>query len=356
MNRRHLQTLASVCSWLPGCLEARWRRPSWPPKRVWLMIADHFEPFWRGADEATARRRVELWCQRWPEIAARHRDSAGRPFGYTFFYPEEEYRPELLDPLAEMAQTGIADVEVHIHHDGEGEQNFVDRMSRFTDTLFHRHGLLRKQNGKIAFGFIHGNWALDNSLPDGRWCGLNNEITLLKQLGCYADFTFPSAPSPTQPRMVNTIYWAKDDPERPKSYDTGVPVTAGGPVAGDLLMIPGPLGLRWRGQGRLLPRLETGELAAHNRLTPKRIRLWLELAPRIGEEVFVKLYTHGAQEANSAVLLDGDLDRLFENLSVGCAEGGIELRFASAWEMRQAVETFVCIGSAWTPATGPPEC
>ena len=33
------------------------------------------------------------------------------------------------------------------------------------------------------------------SLPDGRWCGLNNELILLRDLGCYADFTLPSAPS-----------------------------------------------------------------------------------------------------------------------------------------------------------------
>ena len=47
---------------------------------------------------------------------------------------------------------------------------------------------------------------------DGRWCGLNNEIGLLCRLGCYADFTFPSAPSETQPAMVNAIYYSRDDP------------------------------------------------------------------------------------------------------------------------------------------------
>ena len=36
----------------------------------------------------------------------------------------------------------------------------------------------------------------DSGLPGGRHCGLNNELTLLKQLGCYADFTFPAVPRP----------------------------------------------------------------------------------------------------------------------------------------------------------------
>jgi hypothetical protein len=73
---------------------------------------------------------------------------------------------------------------------------------------------------------------LDNSLPGDRFCGLNNEITLLRDLGCYADFTMPSGASPTQARLINTIYWAVDDPDKPKSYDTGVPVIPGATANG----------------------------------------------------------------------------------------------------------------------------
>src|SRR5262249_28587093 len=147
-----------------------------PPTRVWVTFADHFEPCWKGADRKTAEGRVALWSRKWPEIAERHRDSSGRRPRYTFFYPEEQYHPNLIAPLAEMSSAGIADVEVHLHHDGEGEDDFIGRMRRFTETLYLRNGLLREHNGRIAFGFIHGNWALDNSRPDGRWCGLNNEI------------------------------------------------------------------------------------------------------------------------------------------------------------------------------------
>src|SRR5215831_6132375 len=146
--------------WLPGYVEGRVRslwqsRGADSPARVWLTFADHFEPYWGNADDNTARRRVDLWRRRWPEIAGRHRDSAGRPPQYTFFYPEEQYRPYLVAPLAEMAEDGIADVEVHLHHDGEGERDFVERIQRFTETLYARHRLLRQHNGKIAFGFIH---------------------------------------------------------------------------------------------------------------------------------------------------------------------------------------------------------
>jgi hypothetical protein len=238
-----------------------------------------------------------------------------------------------------MASDGIADVEVHLHHDGEGQQNFVDRISGFTETLCSRHGLLRKSNGKITFGFIHGLWALDNSRPDGRYCGLNNEITLLRDLGCYADFTMPSGASETQARLINTIYWAVDDPGKPKSYDTGVAVTPGGTAMGDLLMIPGPFGVRWA--ERLMPRIEYSELCSYDPATGYRVRRWLELAPRIGNDIFLKLFTHGTQERHSKYLLEGGLEHTLSLITGECERTGLDLHFSSAWEMRQAVDAAV---------------
>jgi hypothetical protein len=225
---------------------------------------------------------------------------------------------------------------VHIHHDGEGERNFVDRMAGFIEALTTRHGLLRQHEGRTVFGFIHGNWALDNARPDGRWCGLNNEITLLRDLGCYADFTMPAVPDPSQGGLVNTIYWATDDPTRPRSFASGVPLEPGGSASGDLLMIPGPLGLDWTGRRIWKPRIDSGELGVNAKPGRHRVRLWLRVAPRLGGDAFVKLFGHGAQERHSC-LLDGDLDRLFTDVRDICAEDGIELRYATAWEMRQAV-------------------
>lgn len=308
--------------------------------RVWLTIADHWEPYWAKPNEETARGRVDLWRRRWPEVARRHLDSAGNRPVYTFFYPEEEYRPEFLDALAEMTRDGIADVDVHIHHDCEGERNFVDRMSTFIERLTQRHGLLRQRGGRSVFGFIHGNWALDNSRPDGRWCGLNNEITLLRDLGCYADFTMPSGASPTQWKILNTICWVTDDPQRPRSFDDGVPAVPGGGVTGDLLMIPGPMGLRWK--GRLMPRVETGEIAWQDFATRYRVERWLDLAPRLGNDIFVKLYTHGAQERNSTALFDqGGLDKLFTLMGEVCGERGWTWRSVSAWDLYRAVEAAI---------------
>jgi len=336
-----MQLIHNSQIWGPSYIRQRLRqitqRAAPPLERIWLTIADHYEPKWRRADLSTAQSRVALWRAAWPEIARRCRpDSLGNAPRYTFFFPEEEYHPTLIEPLAEMVHEEIADVEVHLHHDGEGRQNFVDRISTFCKTLHNEHGLLRKRNGKLTFGFIHGNWALDNSRPDGRLCGLNDEIRVLRDLGCYADFTMPSGDSPTQARLVNTIYYCNGDPDRPKSYDDGVPVTPGGAVDGDLLIIPGPLGMRWR--DRWLPRLETGELRYGNVATSYRVRRWVDIAPRIGTNSFVKLYTHGAQERNSAALLSGVLETAFNLLVEEANRRECAIHFVSAWQMYLAIE------------------
>src|SRR5690349_20784520 len=120
--------------WLPEYLKGRLRSIAQSrPKKIWLAVCDHWEPLGEHASEQTAAERVALWMAKWPRVAERFRDSAGRTPKYTFFYPQEEYRAQFLDSLASLTERGLGDVEVHIHHDGEGEQNFVDRMSFFTE-------------------------------------------------------------------------------------------------------------------------------------------------------------------------------------------------------------------------------
>jgi len=340
-----LAPLRTLHLWLPGYVAGRVRdiadaeRPA--IARVWVTLADHFEPWWRRANERTALDRVQRWVRGWPRVARRHTDDAGHRPCYTFFYPEEQYHSRALDALSRLVAMDLADVEVHLHHHADTEGAFVDRVGTFIERLHTRHDLLRCDERGIRFGFIHGDWALDNSLPGGRACGLNNEITLLARLGCYADFTMPAAPSSAQTRIVNTIYWAKDDPVRAKSHDTGVSVTARGSVDGDLLMIPGPLTLNLREWRRpLVPRLEVGELAGHCWPTRHRVRLWKRAAPRLGEDLFIKLFAHGAPEKNARPLLDDDgvLDRTLRYLTEDCRRSGLQVFFVSAWHMWVAVD------------------
>jgi hypothetical protein len=310
-------------------------------KRAWVAVTDHYEPLGMGVSVETALGRVAQWREKLPRIASdAPRDADGQCPQYSFFYPQEEYRRDLLDGIAEMVGLGIGDVEVHLHHDNEQRESFIQKITEYCRRLTNDHGLLRQQNGRTVFGFIHGNWALDNSRPDGRWCGLNGEITLLRDLGCYADFTMPSIPSDTQGRVVNQIYWCTSNPDhRPKSFDHGIEATMGGGTRGDLLMITGPLGLRFH--GRLLPRLETGEIAGYDMPTPSRVRQWFDLAPAIGDELFLKLYTHGATERNLEPLLNGGLANLFQWIAEEADRRGIEMHWATAWQMYQAADALI---------------
>ena len=117
----------------------------------------------------------------------------------------------------------------------------------------------------------------------------------------------PSAPSPTQPRTINSIYYAVDDPARPKSHDRGVAVGSGPAPARSLLLIQGPLVLDWRRRrGGVVPRVENACIQGNQPAAIDRLGAWLAArvqVPARPDWFFVKLHTHGATEENRAVLL-----------------------------------------------------
>lgn len=342
-----MEKIISTLHWLPhylwrGCTRNVIRKPA-RPRHVYFCICDHFEPYWKGASAAVARKRIRHWIDEYPKVADRHPDSKGEVLKYSFFYPEEEYRAEDMNALAELCHAGYGEVEIHIHHDNDTADNLRRILLDYKRRLHERHGLLSidRTSEDIAYGFIHGNWALDNSLPDGRCCGVNNEISILLETGCYADFTMPSAPCPTQTRKVNSIYWAVDNPQRPKSHDWGVDVQVGLQNEG-LLMVQGPLGLNWsRRKLWLLPRIDGSGLMASNPPGRERVRLWLAQGVHVKgaeEHIFIKLHAHGAQEGTLRMLFaDKGLERLLARMSSEVREMGAELHFASAREVANII-------------------
>ncbi len=321
-------------------------RPRSLRRHVYFCFADHYEPFGGGVGREAAHARVARWMKHYPEVAARHRDSFGNPPRHTFFYPAEEYDPELLDRLRELRDRGLGDVEVHLHHDGDTAENFRRTIEEFTRTLHERHGFLRADaSGRPTFCFIHGNWALDNSRPDGRWCGVDNEIQVLVETGCVADMTMPSAPSDTQTRTINSIYFARGRPGARKSHDTGRTACVGGWVEqGELPMIQGPLTLNWR-EGKLgvIPRIESAELSFDAPPTAHRVRLWGKCGIGVegaAEHVFVKVHTHGATEKSMQMLFDqGGFEHLWSELERQYRiDEARTLRYVTAREMVDIAE------------------
>src|SRR5207253_1429464 len=109
-----------------------------------------------------------------------------------------------------------------------------------------------------------------------------------------------SAPDPTQPPIINRIYYARDIPGRSRSHEVGHFLGNGPPPAGSVLMIEGPLVFDWRNRKwGLVPRLENGCLQASQPPTIERLESWLRArvqTPRRPDWFFVKLHAHGATE------------------------------------------------------------
>jgi hypothetical protein len=291
------------------------------PVHLLLCIADHFEPGNGGVARDVALRRLQTWVEDYPRLCQEFRDSDGRPPRHTFFYPIEVYHEAELDALGGICRLGLGEVEIHLHHDGDTSENLRRTLLTFKDLLARRHGLLarHRESGALAYGFVHGNWALDNARPDGRCCGVNNEIEILRETGCYADFTLPSAPSPTQTRKINSIYHAIDNPRQPKSHDWGIDVGSGAIPHDGLMIIQGPLVLNWRRcKWRILPRVENGCLQGNQPPGRDRLDDWLSArvqVPTRPDWYFVKLHTHGATEENQRVLLGDPMKELHRALA-----------------------------------------
>jgi len=341
LRRRH------VLQWLPGYLRVRFARTprATGPTHILFCFVDHFEPAWKRPGADIERARVSRWCRDYPLVAQQFRDADGCHPKHTFFYPEEEYRFEHLDSLRRLCAAGFGEIEVHLHHDRDTSEGLRRKLCQFAALLHSQHGALSRDadTGELRWAFIHGNWCLDNSRPDGRWCGVNDELLVLKNTGCYADFTFPSAPSDTQPATVNSIYYATDDPQRPKSHDTGQPVAVGGAQAGDLMLVQGILGFDWSSRKfGLLPRIENSDVRAGQPPSAARVDRWVRLAPSVRgrpEWKFIKIHTHGAPENQADVLLGPPLEGMFAYLARRYNDGvNYVLHYVSAREMYNIIK------------------
>jgi hypothetical protein len=327
--------------WLPGYGSFLLRRAFEPrawqggTRHVLFAICDHYEPLWNKVDVAQGEARVRFWFERYPDLARRFRDSDGRAPQHSFFFPGEEYRPAFFDLIDRMVSQRLGEVELHLHHDGATETSLRRDIEDYLATYAARGHLPRDAAGRSRYAFIHGNWALANARPDGRWCGVDAELPLLFDTGCYADFTFPSVPDVSQPNIVNQIYWPVGDLGARRAYERGRRARVGERYRDRILMVTGPLAFSWR-QGRATPRIEYGALTAHDPPTRARVRAWVEQGIHVAgrpEWIFVKVYTHGAPEAQAEQLLGAGGRALHEALAEYNDGSRWKLHYVTAREM-----------------------
>jgi hypothetical protein len=294
-------------TWLPGVAGSVVRRlkdgRARGTRHLLFALCDHYEPQWGQPSDDVARARVATWLREYPLLCERFRDSTGRPPRHSFFFPGEQYDPHALDALAGLVKQGLGEVELHLHHDNDNAQTLTDAIVRSLD-LFASHGHLARTGNRLRYAFIHGNWCLANARRDGRYCGVDNEVELLWNTGCYADFTFPAAPNESQPRVINQIYWPAGDVSRRRAADYGERARVGEVKRDRILFIQGPLALTRR-NGSLKLRVENGDLQGSDPPSAARLKHWVSQKITVDgrpDWVFVKVHTHGAPEKNAAAV------------------------------------------------------
>jgi len=285
----------------PRRLRDRWRARD-GTTHILFLICDHYEPRHDAVDAEQPAARVRQWRERYAALQTRCRRAFGHAPLHTWFYPPH-HGSEHLPALAEYQFEGLGEIELHYHHDGDTSET-LRRDLRSTLADYQAWGLLLESGAppRTSFGFIHGDWALDNSC-NGKYCGVDDELTILQELGCWGDLTMPSA-NECQTRKINSIYYAVDDPRKPKSHDWGADARVGRPDPAGLFMMQGPLAINWRAPG--YPRIENASLTTENWGRPDRIARWLDCHVHVRgrpEWVFVKLHAHGAVERDFDALL-----------------------------------------------------
>jgi parallel beta-helix repeat protein len=279
-----------------------------------ICIADHFEPGNNKVPAHVADARVKRWCIDYPNLFSRFQDSSGRPPQHTFFYPLEQYTESHVAQLADLCRQGYGEVELHLHHDNDISDNLRAQLEGYKKLIHSKHNLLpRDRTGVIKYAFVHGNWALDNSHPLGRWCGVNDELTILRETGCYADFTMPAAPDPCQIAKINSIYYAIDNPQKPCSHNTGIDVGTAPQPRDSIMLIQGPLLLDWRNR-----KIENACIQGSQPPTMHRLDLWLKArvhVPTRPDWLFIKLHTHGCADDNTNILLGPPMTQFHHDLA-----------------------------------------
>lgn len=299
------------------------------PTHVIFLFVDHYEL-------AGKPPRLSEWMSRYPKLAAKHSDSHGVHPKHTWFYALDLLRESELLQLRSLVESDLGEVELHWHHDHDTTDSFLEKL-REGLLVLQKYGFMRpvEKDKMGCFGFIHGNWSLNNARGE-QYCGVDNEIELLKGAGCYGDFTFPALNSVAQPNKINSIYYA-DFTEGTRGYFEGRDAAVGKKAQDDEFMIfEGPLTINWNDwRFKWHPTIENGEIGqslSHD--DPIRIDSWVRQGIHVKgrpDWVFVKVFCHGGQDHESVL---GDVtDRMFTYLESSYNDGTkYKLHYATARE------------------------
>ena len=297
-----------------------------PKDNIHVMFAfvDHFEPGNQNATLDQQIERVDVWVKCYPELASKHQDSDGVCPQHTFFFPPHYDTHDHLERIVKLCSAGFGEVEMHLHHDKmdtwpDDELSLKKKILNSIEA-YSRYGIFCLPDGRKTYGFIHGDWALANSLKGNVHCGVNDEISVLEEAGCYADFTFPIS-NEAQPTLANTLFYGQSNPSYPKGYSKeSAPVSVGITQRKGLMLIQGIIGLRWKARShKLVPSIEQSNISDSDFPCNARIDYWVKKGIHVKGKpdwIFIKVHCHGGvgEEKDREILLGERCDNMFRYL------------------------------------------
>jgi hypothetical protein len=318
------------------------------PVHLILALADHFEPSilpeggQKRAPRPEQERRLDWWTREYPKLVDVHRDHDGRPFVHTYFYPAEQYDQGLLDMLAEHCHAGWGEVEIHLHHGmshPDSAENTRRLLVEFRDHLAFGHRCLALEQGSTlpAYAFVHGNFALANS-ANGRFCGVDSEMQILAETGCYADMTLPTGFwHPAQIQKINSVYECALPLDEAAPHREGRDLVAGRVPKTFPLIVQGPLVTDFRRTLRSArPTLDNGAITGANPASVHRLSLWKQAQVRVlgrPDWLFIKLHCHSMDPTQKDAVIGDSFRNFLDALVGGAADRKETLHFVAAREM-----------------------
>ncbi len=331
--------------------ESTWRAlhpPTRGPVHLIVALADHFEPGivpedgHKRAPMAEQRRRLDWWVHGYPKLVDDLRDHDGRPFVHTYFYPAEQYDEGLLETLADHCHAGWGEVEIHLHHgmlQPDTAENTRNVLAEFRDRLAFRHRCLASDSGSSdpRYAFVHGNFALANS-ANGRFCGVDSEMQILSETGCYADLTLPTGYwHPAQTAKINSVYEISLPLNQRAAHREGNDLKVGHRPTTFPLMVQGPLVADFQRTLRTArPAFENGGIMGSNPLSMRRLPLWKKAEVRVlgrPDWLFIKLHCHGMDPSQKEMVMGDSFRNFLSALVGGAADRKETLHFTTAREM-----------------------
>lgn len=310
------------------------------PVHIFFCLCDHYEPGTGGVSKKIEIKRVNELLHRYPAIAKNHRDFKGNIPRRTWFFPPHYHRYNNLKNLVSLCEEGYGEIELHLHHG----KNRPDTEKNLRETLlqcineYSEFGIFGELNGEKKYGFIHGDWALNNS-RSGKYCGVNNEIKILRETGCYADFTFPSM-NEANPKKINKIFYAYANSHNPKSHNTGNDVIKNGNESGDLMIIQGPICPIFLSKNISGLRCVGDVINGKPPVTKERINAWINTWIFIkGQKnmIVIKTHTHGATDSD--VVLGKEIEYIFSYLEANFNDGdNFRLHYVTARELYNIIK------------------